>query len=152
MRIPSRVVVEWWTDGLGPTPNALLTDGHRVLNAGWYPTYYVVGPTGRIRPDMGSAYATWSPHHFLGFLSVFPIPGVPPSRFVVPRGEPGLLGSELHVWNDDPTGETEEQIAAGIFPRLRVLAQKTWGTRRLTRSYDRFTSVTRILGRAPGYR
>ena len=101
VRVPSRVVVEWWTDILGPTPNALLADGHRVLNAGWYPTYYVVGPTGRIRPDMRSAYATWSPHRFLGFLALFGTPGVPPNQYVVRDREPKLLGSELHVWNDD---------------------------------------------------
>ena len=66
--------------------------------------------------------------------------------------EPRLLGSELHVWNDDPTGETEDQIAAGIFPRLRVLAQKTWSSRPLTPSFDQLLRISESLGHAPGWR
>ena len=128
VRVPSRVVVEWWTDILGPTPNALLADGpprpqRRLVSD------LLRGRADRPHPsrhafglrDLEPATASWA-------FALFGTPGVPPNQYVRDR-EPKLLGSELHVWNDDP-GETEDQIAAGIFPRLRVLAQKTWGTRR----------------------
>ena len=147
--VPSRVVAEWWTDGLGPSPGALLAEGHRVLNAGWFPTYYVVGPAGRRRPDLRAAYERWAPNRFAGISTVFAAPGEAPPPAVVPARAPGLLGSELHVWNDDPAGETEDEIAAGIAPRLRVLAQATWGSPRLTPSYARFAAVARTLGSAP---
>jgi hexosaminidase len=147
--VPSRVVVEWWTDGLGPSPGELLARSHRVLNAGWFPTYYVVGPAGRRRPDLRAAYEGWAPNRFAGITTVFAPPGQAPPPVVVPAGTPGLLGSELHVWNDDPDGETEDEIAAGIAPRLRVLAQATWGSPRLTPSYARFAALARRLGSAP---
>ncbi len=53
-RLPRRVVVEWWTDHAGPPPARLLADGHRVLNAGWWPTYYVVSPLGGRAPVDGA--------------------------------------------------------------------------------------------------
>ena len=48
VRVRRDVVVEWWTDHAGPTPRELLASGHRILNAGWYPTYYVLGPIARV--------------------------------------------------------------------------------------------------------
>ena len=69
---------------------------------------------------------------------------------LVPPAASGNLGSELHVWNDDPSYETDAQTAAGIFPRLRVLAQKTWGSRPLARSFAAFSRIVAAIGRAPG--
>jgi hexosaminidase len=52
-----------------------------------------------------------------------------------------VLGSELHVWNDDPTAETVEQTARGIAPRLRVIAQKTWGSAPPAPTYSGFERI-----------
>jgi hexosaminidase len=52
-----------------------------------------------------------------------------------------VLGSELHVWNDDPSAETVAQTARGIQPALRVIAQKTWGTRPPAPTYGGFERV-----------
>jgi hexosaminidase len=52
-----------------------------------------------------------------------------------------VLGSELHVWNDDPAAETVEQTARGIAPRLRVLAQKTWDTPAPAPTYAGFERI-----------
>jgi hexosaminidase len=149
IRVHPDVVVEWWSDHAGPSPQELLARGHRILNAGWFPTYYVVGPTGAVRPDMRTAYESWEPHMFFGpFVAKKDLKNPP---HVVPASERRNLGSELHVWSDDPSGETEEQIAAGIRPRLRVLAQKTWGSRRLTDTYADFLPIMDAVGHAPGY-
>ena len=69
---------------------------------------------------------------------------------VLPRGPRRNLGSELHVWNDDPDGETDAQTARGIAPRLRVLAQKTWDSPPPAARYTGFLRVARTVGRAPG--
>ena len=42
-----------------PTPQELVDRGHRMMNAGWFPTYYVNGVGGSprpVRPDMERAY------------------------------------------------------------------------------------------------
>jgi hexosaminidase len=123
-RLRRDVVVEWWAEHAGPSPSRLLAQGHRVLNAGWWPTYYDVGPLGQVRPSMKVAYDTWQVNLFGGLAINTPTPASPLQRVPARR----VLGSELHVWNDDPAAETVEQTARGIAPRLRVLAQKTWDT------------------------
>jgi hexosaminidase len=133
------VIVEWWADHTGPSPRELLARGHRILNAGWYPTYYVVSPLGRVRPSMRAAYETWAVNRFGGLAINSPTPANPLQ--VVPRR--GVLGSELHVWNDVPDGETDAQTALGIAPRLRVLAQKTWDSPPPARSYAGFERLWR---------
>ena len=123
-RLRRDVVVEWWAEHAGPSPSRLLAQGHRVLNAGWWPTYYDVGPLGQVRPSMKVAYDTWQVNLFGGLAINTPTPASPLQRVPARR----VLGSELHLWNDDPAAETVEQTARGIAPRLRVLAQKTWDT------------------------
>jgi hexosaminidase len=118
------VIVEWWADHAGPSPRQLLAGGHRILNAGWWPTYYDVGPLGEVRPSMKAAYESWQVSLFGGLAINTPLPSSPLQR--VPARH--VLGSELHVWNDDPSAETVAETARGIAPRLRVLAQKTWDT------------------------
>ena len=148
------IVVEWWTNfspigqPLPLTPQSFLDQGHRVMNAGWFPTYYVSGLTASAppRPDMRRAYEMWDVNEFYGLLYVGDLT-VPPER--VAPDDPGVLGSKLHVWNDEPDAQTEEQIAAGIAPRLRVLAQKTWNSPRLTATYADFLPVAAAVGPAP---
>jgi hexosaminidase len=140
-RLRRDVVVEWWADHAGPTPRQLLAQGHRVLNAGWWPTYYVAGgPLGKVHPSPRVAYEQWRVDLFGGLALNSPTPGslrpVPPSSRLV-------LGSELHVWNDVPFGESVGRIARGIAPHLRVLAQKTWDTPPPARSYSGFVRLWR---------
>ncbi len=148
------IVVEWWTNfspigqPLSLTPQSFLDRGHRVMNAGWFPTYYVSGLTASVppRPDMRRAYEQWEVNEFYGVLYVGDL-SVPPER--VSADDPRVLGSKLHVWNDEPEAQTQEQIAAGIAPRLRVLAQKTWASPRLTATYEEFLPVADAIGPAP---
>ena len=128
VRLRRDVVVDWWAGHTGPGPRTLLAQGHRILNAGWWPTYYVVGALGGLHASMRIAYETWAVNRFHGLAFGLEPPGTPP--VVLPRGSRRNLGSELHVWNDDPDGETDAQTARGIAPRLRVLAQKTWDSPR----------------------
>jgi hexosaminidase len=149
VRVRPDVVVEWWSDHAGPTPRRLLASGHRILNAGWFPTYYVVGPLGQVRPSMRVAYESWRVDRFSGLLINVPAPSVP--FLTVPAGTRRLLGSEMHVWNDDPGAESAAATERGIAPRLRVLAQKTWDSPAPAKSYDGFLRLGRVIGRAPGF-
>jgi hexosaminidase len=131
------VVVEWWADHTGPSPRALLARGHRVLNAGWFPTYYLAGgPLSAVQPSVRAAYETWEVNLFGGLAVNSPTPPNPLQP--VPARSRRVLGSELHVWNDVPFTQTRAEIARGIAPRLRVLGQKTWDTPPPARSYAGF--------------
>ena len=145
--VNSSAAVDWWIDTAGPTPHELLAQGHRIMNAGWFPTYYVNGPLGAVRPDMRTAYESWEVHEFYGPFVADETAQNPPA--MVAPDEPRNLGSKLHVWNDDPEAATEAEIAEGIFPRLRVIAQKTWRSPLLTPSYAEFEQLARRLGSAP---
>jgi hexosaminidase len=137
-RLNRDVVVEWWADHAGPTPRQLLRQGHRVLNAGWFPTYYVAGgPLSRVHPSMRVAYEDWEVDLFGGLAINSPTPANPLQRVPARR----VLGSELHVWNDVPPTRTPAEIARGIAPRLRVLAQKSWDTRPPARDYSGFVRL-----------
>jgi hexosaminidase len=148
------VAVEWWNNpagpGSGPGPQDFIDQGHAVLNAGWFPTYYVSGgPTATAppRPDMAWAYEDWNPSRFLGLY--YTSRQVHEPEFRLARTEPRNLGSELHVWNDDPSAQTQGEIAAAIAPRLRVIAQKTWGSPQLTGNYAKFQRLAARVGGAP---
>jgi hexosaminidase len=152
------LVVEWWADTDPesdlecPSVQSLLDAGYPVMNASSNPTYYNAGPSGHVIPtaDPQSAYEHWQVSVFQG-PAFIPKPGdavsfTPPQS--IDAAEPLNLGAEVHVWG---SGETEASIAEKIFPRLRVMAQKTWDSPQLTDSYAEFAGLIEAIGRAPGY-
>jgi len=152
------IVAEWWinvsplSDVRPPTPQQLLDRGHRILNAGWYPTYFVNGVGGSpapIRPNLQAAYETWDVHEFHGPLVQDAELQEPPDT--IAPDEPRNLGSKLHLWNDNPTLTTVDEDTATIAPGLRVIAQKTWESPLLVAAYADFTAIADRLGHAPGF-
>ena len=146
VRTDPRATVMWWEEEHSPTPEELVAAGHRVLNAGWWPNYYVTGgPLKDLRTPVEQAYEGWEPWQFSGLYTPKwgAGPAAPPSG-ELPRGDPRQLGTSLQVWNDDPEspGAREDAVAAGIAPRLRVLAQKGWGSPLLATSYAEFEART----------
>ena len=148
------MVVEWWTpasplsDLTPPTPVELLAAGHRILNAGWFPTYFT-GDVGPIegRPDMRDAYETWSVNQFAGPTiageEIFP-------RSIISPSNRRNLGAKINAWEN--TDLSDSELAEGLLPRLAVIAQKTWGPPPLTRSYSAFEPIVAAIGQAPGPR
>lgn len=143
------IVVDYWTES-ELTPQMLLDRGHQVMNAGWYPTYYVVAPHQTIEPvtnDMpASAYETWEVHRFSGLDRS--------KVHLVDPDEPGNLGSKVHLWGDFNAVapyESEEQSAEGIAAQLRIVAQKTWRSKQLTETWEEFQPIMAAVGHAPGY-
>ena len=149
VQVDPGVIAEWWLDLTGPPPADLVARGHRVLNGGWFPTYYVQGPLATVRPDMETAYEAWDPTIFQGPLVCSEQAQL--SGDTLPAGERRNLGTKLHVWNDDPEAQTEEEIAAAISMRLRVLAQKGWGSAPAVAGYDAFLALADEIGFAPGF-
>lgn len=146
VRTDPRATVMWWEEQHSPSPEELVAAGHRVLNAGWWPNYYVTGgPLKDLRTPEEQAYEGWQPWQFSGpYTSKWTVgPSAPPSG-ELSRGDSRQLGTSLQVWNDDPDSPDarEEPVAAGIAPRLRILAQKSWGSPELTPSYAEFQART----------
>ncbi len=127
------IVVEYWTNA-GLTPQQLLDRGHSIANESWDPTYYVLGGS---KPNSQWGYDTWTPDLFQGGTTVND-----PAR---------NLGTNVHVWCDNPGAETESQVASGIFYPLRVIAQQTWGSPKIAPTYVDFTALAGTVGHSPGW-
>lgn len=145
VRTDPRATVMWWEERHSPSPSELVAAGHRVINAGWWPNYYVTGgPLQSLRTPVEQMYEHWQPWEFSGpYTAKWSAgPSAPPSG-ELRRGDPRQLGTSLQVWNDDPESPDarEAPVAAGIAPRLRVLAQKGWGSPPLTGSYEEFARL-----------
>lgn len=142
------VVVDWWIntspfgDPVAVPPATLISEGHQVLNAGWFPTYYTtdLGPVAG-KSNMQQAYNDWQVNQFEGPESTNDM--MQPPQTVSPT-DPHLLGSTLDVWG--PLPETIQQTAERIAPRLAVIAQKAWDSPLLTLSYARFQRITAASG------
>jgi hexosaminidase len=158
--VNSGIVAEWWTnfsplsDPFPPAPQALLDQGRTIVNAGWFPTYYVLGGAFGVSPlpppaDMRSAYESWEVHQFYGPIYYNDALNFPPD--VVDPEEPRNLGSKLNLWCDDPAAETEAEVAQHIAPNLRVIAQKTWRSPLLVPGYAEFEAIMDTVGHAPEY-
>lgn len=151
-----RTIAEWWidvsplSDVRTPTPQELLDRGHDVLNAGWFPTYFVNGVGGstvKVQPNLQTAYEDWEVDQFSGVLVADETVRQPPLR--VAADEPRLRGSLLHLWNDNPGLATEAQDVAFIAGGLRVLAQKTWRSPPLVPDHTSFVRLAARVGGTP---
>jgi len=135
-------VVEWWENLHSPTPAELAAQGHPVLDVGWWPLYYVTGgPLRDLRTSERDMYEQWQPWRFEGPYTARWITGrADPPPQELPRRDPHLLGATEAVWNDDPASPqgAPAPLAAGLAPRLRIVAQKTWASPPLTTSYVQF--------------
>lgn len=129
----SNIHVEFWYN-YGLTPQQLLGRGHIVSNQSWDPTYYVLGGG---KPNLTWAYETWTPDLFQGNQAI--------------DDAARNLGSNVHVWCDNPNAETEDQISAGIRRILRVVAQQTWGSPKPAATYSGFAAIIDTVGRSPGW-
>jgi hexosaminidase len=148
VRLNPRASVEWWEERHSPSVTDLVAAGHRVLNTGWWPNYYVTGgPVEGLRTPVDQAYEIFRPNEFTGpYTARWGMPTAPPSGRL-PFGDRRQLGGSLAVWNDDPDSPeaAEQRVVAGITPRLQVLAQRLWGSPDQYRTYDAFRAQARRL-------
>lgn len=152
------IIYEHWVSW-GPSPSEIVERGIPIVNSNIHYVYYVPGSE-FMKARASVLYESFEPHMFcLEFGRLNNVEG-----FNVPEGSatsardldlldhhPLNLGAKMHVWCDDPTVESEEQIATAIEHALRALAQKNWGSPKLVASYEDFKPIIERIGRAPGY-
>lgn len=155
----TNIVIQFWTDSdsedyFGPngpyTPQALLDMGYKIVNDSFLYTY-TAPPGGQSEvATAGYQYDNWAVDKFYGYLFlnlgggniIKPLP----DKTVAP-GAPGFLGASLNMWNSGGTW-TQDEGAADIYPRLRVMAQKTWGSPQLAATYADFQPIIDQVGSA----
>lgn len=146
-----RVAVEWWENLHSATPQELVAAGRQVLNVGWWPLYYVTGgPLKGLRASEADMYERWDPASFEGPYTLRWFTGGSMAEHLA-ADEPRQLGATLAVWNDDPASPDARPaaIATGIRPRLAIVAQQTWGSRKPFARYPEFRArAARLV--APG--
>ncbi|MEU6103703.1 beta-N-acetylhexosaminidase [Streptomyces flaveolus] len=153
--VDANVIVEWWTDLNTPIPSTnpvppqdLVSQGHTVLNCSFYPTYAYPVPSYPTPATPRAMYENWAAHRFHGFAynddngSGYPFHDLDPA-------EPSNRGAAVHFWNNASTPWTEEQTTESLFPRLRVMAQKTWESAPLVDTYAEFEPLVQLVGSAP---
>ena len=152
------IVYEHWVSW-GQSPREIVERGIPIVNCNIHAVYYVPGSE-RMTANPQTLYESFEPHLFCTEFNVLNnIEGITvPDGSEVNASELDLLkqhplnqGAKLHVWCDDPRVETEAQIASAIEHALRSLAQKNWGSPRLTERYEGFKPLIATIGHAPGY-
>ncbi|HLG75182.1 MAG TPA: family 20 glycosylhydrolase, partial [Ktedonobacteraceae bacterium] len=133
--VANDIIYEHWLNS-GLTPQEIVDRGLFTMNSSIDYLYYILdGKREQTRPD--PIYNAYEQHVFQNKQTIKP-------------GHTQLLGAKLHVWCDHPDAETENQIAEGIAPLLRGLAQKNWGSPKIVPTYTDFVYVMEHIGRAPG--
>ncbi|WP_068505142.1 beta-N-acetylhexosaminidase [Paenibacillus kribbensis] len=153
--IDKNVNVDWWTDLNTPIPSTnpmspqeLLLEGYNVQNSSFWPTYDYNDIHTPAPPSIKGMYEIWAVQRFHGFVYFDETASAAPFSDINPA-EPRNLGSAVHFWNDGNENDyTETQTAASIFPRLRVMAQKTWESAPLVTTYAEFQPIIESVGSA----
>lgn len=112
------IVLEYWSSQHGGVlAQEFLDQGYRITNANRDVLYDVPGATpawNNLDPrKITEAWDMTRYHDWIG------------PNTTAPRAS-GVLGGQLHLWNDTPTAATEEQEAGRLQMPLRALSQKLW--------------------------
>ena len=112
------IVLEYWSSQHGGAlAQEFLDQGFKITNANRNVLYDVPGasPTwNNLDPrKITESWAMTQWHDWIG-------PNTTAAR------DPGVLGGQLHLWNDTPTAATEEQEAGRLQMPLRAMSQKLW--------------------------
>lgn len=123
-RIPvdASIVVDYWTAGggltpwigTGKSPGQFVDEGRSIQNAAFTPTYFATGGYATALNTAPELLYAWNPSLFIN------------GQRLTPAQHDHLLGAELHIWCDDPTAMTEDQITAPLLARLPIMAQQLW--------------------------
>jgi hexosaminidase len=112
------IVLEYWSSQHGGVlAQQFLDQGFKITNANRNVLYDVPGATptwNNLDPrKITESWAMTQWHDWIG------------PNTTAPRA-PGVLGGQLHLWNDTPTAATEEQEAGRLQMPLRAMSQKLW--------------------------
>lgn len=116
--------------------------GHKLLNCSMGELYYDSG-LGLLDPR--GLYDTFDVTRFNALNGHDVVTG---------EATKNLLGARLQAWMYSAPGkadDTNEELAANFERPMRALAQKVWGSPKLTGAYDAFIPMMDGLGHAPGW-
>lgn len=125
--------VEHWLN-VRTKPSELIAQGYPLLNASY--SLYLV--RGGFHMNTESLYEQrWDPRSFEGEKLA---------------SADGITGAKISLWPDNGRGNTENEVAAGMYLPLRYIAQTTWGVPGPDATYAGFTARAEAVGHAPGHR
>lgn len=135
------IILELWN--AFQHPDSIINWGYEILNSSFRPLYYSLG--GYIGPE-DTLYEDWAPHKYFGGWPNVGI-GYPIS---INEQQSGLKGAKMAIWSDLPDSETEDEVANGIYNRIRCISQNCWGSEKYVANYSDFRNIIEVIGVAPG--
>lgn len=135
------IVLEYWSSQHGAEPaQQFLDDGYRIVNADRNVLYDVPGATPTYQNlDPRKIFEQWDMTQWMDFIG---------PNSTAPNA-PGVLGGQLHLWNDTPTAATEEQEAERVEMPLRAMIQQMWGSGLADHHWDSFAAAAFAVGHEP---
>lgn len=135
------IVIEYWTSQQGPVlAREFLDQGFRLINANRDYLYDVPGlTTAWNNIDARKLYDGWDMTRWHGWIG---------ENTTAPRAE-GVLGGQLHIWNDQPNAATEEQQTGRVEMPLRAHIQKLWDSPPPAGGWDAFAAMAFAAGHEP---
>ncbi|MFI1395851.1 family 20 glycosylhydrolase [Streptomyces sp. NPDC020681] len=131
--VKAGTTVEHWLN-VKTKPSELIAQGYPLLNASY--SLYLV--RGGFHMNTKSLYEQqWDPRSFEGEKLA---------------SRQGITGAKISLWPDNGRGETENEVAAGMYLPLRYVAQTTWGVPNPDAAYEAFAARADAVGHAPGHR
>ena len=134
---PDIVAEIWWPNVL---PQDLLAEGHTIINAEAATTYFPADPV--------NLYENWAPYK--QWVTSYDFQGTPNFEDL-PASTPGILGGKLHVWTNASGPAVEQYVQSGLAPGLRGLAQNSWGSPKLTPTFQAFSGIVNAIGDTPDW-
>ncbi|MFI0404924.1 family 20 glycosylhydrolase [Actinomadura sp. 3N508] len=137
------IVLEYWsTQHGGVLAQEFLDQGFQIINANRDFLYDVPGMTPTWNNvDPRKLYDSWNMTDYHDWIG---------PNTTQPHAK-GVLGGQLHVWNDSPSAATEEQEAGRLDMPLRAMSQELWESP-LSGGWDALAARAFAVGKEPQWR
>jgi hexosaminidase len=135
------IVLEYWsTQHGGVLAQDFLDQGFRLVNANRDVLYDVPGATPTWNNlDPRKIAERWDMSQWHDWIG---------PNTTDPHAD-GILGGQLHVWNDDPKAATEEQVSGRAQMPLRSMTQHLWGSAPPAGGWDALAARAFAVGTEP---
>ena len=136
------IVLEYWSIQHGDVrAQEFLDRGYRITNANRDFLYDVPAATPAWNnTDPRKIFDSWDMTQYHGALG--------PNK--TQAGAAGVLGGQLHLWNDDPTASTEQEDSGRLNMPLRAMSQQLWGSR-VDGDWDTLAGRAFLVDHSPGW-
>ena len=135
------IVLEYWSSQHGGVlAQEFLDEGYRLVNANRDVLYDVPAATPTWNNlDPRKVYDGWDMTQWHDWIG----PNTTAAH------HPGILGGQIHLWNDSPNAATEEQEAGRLAMPLRAMSEHLWGSERRAATWDELAARAFTVGREP---